>query len=52
MRDYTLSPEFDKLADSTQREYRRMLTKAEAEFGDMPIAALEDPRPPPARVLQ
>src|SRR5262249_835477 len=29
---------------STKIEYRRMLTKAEAEFGDMPIAALEDPQ--------
>ena len=44
VRDYTLSPEFAKLADSTKREYRRMLTKAEAQFGDMPIAAMEDPR--------
>lgn len=44
MRDYTLSPEFGKLADSTQREYRRMLSKAEARFGNMPLAALEDPR--------
>lgn len=44
VRDYTLSPEFAKLRDSTQREYRRMLTKAEAAFGNMPIAALEDPR--------
>jgi DNA-binding MarR family transcriptional regulator len=33
-----------KLRDSTQREYKRMLTKAEAKFGTMPIAALEDPR--------
>lgn len=44
IRDYTLSPEFSKLADSTQREYRRMLTKAEAKFGTMPLAVLEDPR--------
>lgn len=44
VRDYSLSREFEKLADSTQREYRRMLTKAEVEFGDMPIAALDDPR--------
>lgn len=44
VRDYSLSPEFGKLADSTRIEYRRMLTKAEATFGDMPIAALEDPR--------
>jgi integrase len=44
VRDYTLSPEFGKLRESTQREYRRMLTKAEAKFGNMPLAALEDPR--------
>jgi hypothetical protein len=41
IREYTLSEEFQKtLAPSTQGEYRRMLTKAETEFGDMPIAAL------------
>ena len=45
VRGYTLSIEFQqKLAPSTQSEYRRMLTAAEAEFGDMPIAALDDPR--------
>src|SRR5205814_958306 len=45
IRFYTLSVEFEeKLAPSTQAEYKRMLTKAEAEFGNMPIAALEDPR--------
>jgi hypothetical protein len=42
---FTNSIEFqDTLAPSTQRDYKRMLTKAEAKFGDMPIAALEDPR--------
>ena len=45
IRDYTLSAEFQqKLAASTQIEYRRMLTTAEFGFGDMPIAALDDPR--------
>jgi hypothetical protein len=45
IRAYTLSIEFQqRLAPSTQTEYRRMLTAAEAEFGDMPIAALDDPR--------
>ncbi|AXS39230.1 site-specific integrase [Breoghania sp. L-A4] len=44
IRDFTLSPEFDNRADSTKREYRRILTKVEAEFGDMPIAVLNDPR--------
>jgi hypothetical protein len=42
---YTLSIEFkENLAASTQIEYRRMLTAAEIEFGDMPIAALNDSR--------
>jgi integrase len=45
VRAYTLSIEFEqKLAESTQREYRRMLTKAEPKFGAMPIVVLEDPR--------
>lgn len=44
VRNYTLSRDFEKLAASTQVEYRRMLTKAEAKFGRMPLAALEDPR--------
>ena len=44
VRDYTQSPEFAKRADSTKKEYRRMLTKAEGRFGDMPLAVLEDPR--------
>jgi integrase len=43
VRLYTLSAEFEtSLATSTKVEYRRMLTKAESEFGDMPIAALDD----------
>ena len=45
VRMFTLSTEFETaLAASTKTEYRRMLTKAEAEFGNMPIAALDDPR--------
>jgi integrase len=45
VRGYTLSVEFtEKLAASTQSEYKRMLTAAEAEFGNMPRAALDDPR--------
>lgn len=41
---YIMSPEFEKRADSTRKEYQRMLTKVESRFGTMPIAALEDPR--------
>lgn len=45
IRSYTTAVEFEeKLAPSTQAEYKRMLTKSETKFGDMPIAALEDPR--------
>jgi hypothetical protein len=45
IRNFTLSIEFQQnLAPSTQAEYRRMLTKAEPEFGTMPIEALNDPR--------
>lgn len=44
-RGYTLSVEFtEKLAPSTQAEYKRLLTAAETEFGNMPLAALDDPR--------
>jgi integrase len=45
IKSYTTSVEFEqKLATSTQAEYKRMLTKAEGEFGTMPIPALDDPR--------
>ena len=45
IRDFTLALEFEtKLAPATQREYRRMLTKAETKFGAMPIGALNDHR--------
>ena len=41
--DYTASREFEKLAAATTAEYKRCLIVAEREFGDMPIAALNDP---------
>jgi integrase len=45
VRSYTLSVEFEeRLAASTQTEYRRLLASAESEFGNMPLAALDDPR--------
>jgi integrase len=45
VRDYMRSPEFQtQLADSTRREYGRKLAFAEAEFADLPIAALNNPR--------
>jgi integrase len=44
IRDYTSSDEFEKLlAAASQREYKRMLTKVEPEFGTMPREALEEP---------
>lgn len=44
IRDFTLSPEFGRRAESTQKEYRRMLTRLEKKFGTMPVAVLEDKR--------
>lgn len=44
IRHYTLSDDFAGKAEATKREYRRILTKVEGEFGDMPIEALDDPR--------
>jgi integrase len=44
IRDFTLSQEFGRRAEGTQKEYRRMLAKAEDKFGTMPLAVLEDPR--------
>lgn len=44
-REFIGSAEFEaKLAPSTQREYKRMLTKIEAKFGTMPTSVLEDRR--------
>ena len=44
IREYLKSPKFAKLRASTQREYQRMLTRLEAKFGTMPVAALAAPR--------
>lgn len=45
IREYLGSPMFTKAkAERTQAEYRRMLNHLDAEFGDMPIKALESPR--------
>lgn len=44
VRDYLASPEFQRLRESTRREYRRLLTAAEKVFHDLPIAALDDAR--------
>ncbi len=44
IREYLSSPRFSKKRESTQREYKRMLTKLEARFGTMPIIALASPK--------
>ncbi len=41
---YQRSPAFTALADATQAGYKRRLPAIEAEFGDMPIKALDDKR--------
>ena len=44
VREFTGSVEFEtKLSAGTQREYKRMLAKAEPEFGNMPREAFNDP---------
>ncbi|QCP86499.1 integrase [Cereibacter sphaeroides] len=50
IRAFLLSPRFERSkkgrprAESTKKEYRRMLTAVEAEFGKLPIAALASPK--------
>lgn len=45
IREYSLSVHFtEELAKSTQTEYRLKLTHVEDAFGNLPLAALEDPR--------
>jgi len=41
---FKASPEFKRTADRTRKEYNRYLENLRHEFGDMPIAALEDTR--------
>jgi integrase len=41
---YRASPEFAKLRDRSADDYTRHLAKIELAFGDLPMAALEDPR--------
>lgn len=40
IREYLASPKFASKRDTTQREYKRMLTKLETAFGTMPTLAL------------
>lgn len=41
---YRASPEFERLANSTQRDYNRILDRIDEQFGAAPIAAFEDRR--------
>ena len=40
--DYRGSPEFARLADSTQRDYRRSLDRIADKFGDVPLEVFND----------
>jgi integrase len=40
---YRASDDFTLLADATRKDYLKQIAKIEAEFGDMPLAALRDP---------
>lgn len=42
--EYRASPDFTRLAPSTQRDYRLWLDRISAKFGDAPIDAFDDPR--------
>src|SRR5690349_5135668 len=44
IREFDASTELARKAESTRKEYRRMLKAIEDAFGDVPLAALEDPR--------
>ena len=41
---YRQSPEFERLADSTKRDYRLWLDRASAKFGPAPLGAFDDRR--------
>lgn len=41
---YRQSPEFERLADTTKRDYRRWLDRISARFGSAPVGAFTDPR--------
>jgi integrase len=41
---YKQSKDFERLEPRTKHDYLRHLARIEAHFGDMPLAALEDPR--------
>lgn len=44
MNRYRASDNFTELSPTTKRDYLKQIAKIEAEFGDLPIKALRDPR--------
>jgi integrase len=44
IREFQSSLRYDRKRDSTKREYKRLLARAEEKFGTMPVAALASPR--------
>jgi integrase len=42
--DYLASKQFDGLRDRTKADYLKQIAKIERTFGDLPLAALEDPK--------
>jgi integrase len=41
---YKASAAFDKISERTRDDYRKQLARIEIAFGDLPLAALDDPR--------
>ncbi len=52
VRAYRTSPEYAKLADSTKRNWSRMLDKIDAHFGDISIAQFDRPKRIRPTILQ
>ena len=42
--DYLASKDFDSLRDRTKADYQKQIAKIEPAFGDLPLAALNDPK--------
>jgi integrase len=42
--DYLASEAFDALRDRTKADYQKQIAKIERKFGDLPLAALDDPK--------
>lgn len=44
IKDYRASPEYERLSDSTKKDYRLWLDRISTRWGDAPLAAFEDRR--------